>query len=304
MSKQDLSLQSAKCLKVLSKYTESEILTGIHSLSKVDQRNILRISTEINKKLVSVDISNPVVKKTVIKKRATKDQILREVIQQVISKVTEYRNTDNIDIWEINFEVGELDYENLSMNEIITKHSNLMKSSENLEKCKLLNRAQRGSLYSGLRYSETWKSQWTVFCDKVRICIKTANRHIDFFQLVKAYPGLLITGLSFETIMNVFKELAEYLDENQEIANLLKAPLRTTKITADMKIAAEDFPQTGEPPVDYLSCGADWSAGWQVSDNILSKEAAADELEHGVEEMTISNEDEGMFYNTYFIQII
>lgn len=57
MSKQDVSLQSAKSLKFLSKYTEAEILNGVHSLAKEDQQNILRLSTKIEKKLISVAIT-------------------------------------------------------------------------------------------------------------------------------------------------------------------------------------------------------------------------------------------------------
>jgi hypothetical protein len=45
--------------------------------------------------------------------------------------------------------------------------------------------------------------------------------------------------------------------------------------------------QAGEPAVEYLSCGADWNGGWEVSDYIMSKQSAVDKLGDDVEEMTI-----------------
>ena len=190
-----------------------------------------------------------------------------------------------------------LDYELLSVNDISLKHSNLLKSSENLEKCKLLNRAQRGRLYGRLKFSEKWHGQFSYLCNTLDICETSANRHIDFFLLVKSYPGLLITGLSFETIMNVYSELRQYLVKNDEISAMLKAPLRTTKVIAAMTIAAENIPQAGEPSEEYLSHGADWNGGWEVSDYIMSKAAAVVELGYDVEKMTVSDEDEGMLYS-------
>jgi hypothetical protein len=209
--------------------------------------------------------------------------IFREVVREIERKVSEYRKSDKIDNWDINFDVG-VDYEKLSIDEISTKHYKLLEASENLQKCELLNRAERGRLYKTLKYSERWQSQWVVLCEeRLKICSTTANRNIDFFNLVNSYPGLLITGLSFETIMNNYIDLSNYIDENQQLSDMLKAPLRKTNVSASMKIAADKFPQSGEPPAEYLSCGADWNPGWQFSDRTMTEEL-----------------EQGMFYTKVF----
>ena len=55
MSANNSSLQASKLLKSLSRYAESEILTGIASLAKKDQEEMKRISRKLVRELQDVD---------------------------------------------------------------------------------------------------------------------------------------------------------------------------------------------------------------------------------------------------------
>ena len=116
-------------------------------------------------------------------------------------------------------------------------------------------------------------------CREMNVCSKTANRYIDFSRIVRAYPRLLICGLSFETIMSLYKELHNYLEVTQDLSDRLAAPLRTTIVEAPrMVYTSQKLPSGGTPPDTLLSEKADWSPAWQVTDEIAEAQEEVEDL--------------------------
>ena len=265
------SLTSAKHLKCLASYTESEILAGVSLMSEDDREAIHGISQRLVNSLESVDRTRIKVIR-IKRKRATNQELLVEVLLKINQNLASYEKSDKVDKWIIHFEVGVL-YESLSIDDIINVHRSLIKSSLHVEQTRLLIYAERGRLYDNLKFSDKWSRKWKALCKDLDICSYTAKRYIDFYRITNAFPRLLICDVNFETIMLLYSELSNYLNaqENQQLKIRLQQPLRNTIINSDMVIAAEKLPHGGDPPTRSLSQDADWNAAWELSDIIIKK---------------------------------
>jgi hypothetical protein len=283
---------TAKHLRHLSKFTESEILEGVSKLNKNEQEYMDKLSKKLFKKMQTVDTTK--LKQPDKKKRkASINEIFIEVLATIEQSLTDYEKSETIDEWIIDFEVG-IDYQNTSKEDIILLHKKLLTSDANTLKIALLIKAERGKMYNVLKFSERWSNDWSGLCIELKLCSSTARRYIDFFRVINAYPRLLICMLSFETIMKCFKPLTTYLTkkENQQLTFRLQEPLRQTALVASKTILPDNLPKGGDPPVRQLSTGASWDAGWELSDIILNK-TEPDCNDQDYEEEEEEEEEEG-----------
>ena len=177
------------------------------------------------------------------------------IIKKIGDTLALYESTVQVDHWDIEFKVG-LNYETRSLEEIKTIHDKLTRAELNAGNIKLLAHVERGRLYSSLKYSQDGARRWESVCNELDVCRKTADRYIDFSQIICAYPRLLICGLSFETIVCYYKMLQEYLMTTEDdLADRLKQPLREIRIVSNLSFPADQLP--GEenpetPPPDAL----------------------------------------------------
>jgi hypothetical protein len=164
---------------------------------------------------------------------------------------------------------------------------------------------------------------WKYICRQLGLCPPTANRYIDFYLLTRAYPRLLICRINFEAIMHLHNELTNHIDKDSDLATRLRVPLRTTHIQANIEIDPETLPQ-GEPSaIRQLSKNVDWNGGWEIRDGIIEKKQdvmdesfssrsddaeiscslheVTEELEQDVQNRTISDENQGMFYSPHIL---
>jgi len=201
-----------------------------------------------------------------------------------------------VDRWIIDFLVGE-NYDSYTEEQIQDAHQKLVSSGASAEQVKLLTLAERGRLYDFLKFSEKWNRKWEELCRILDVCSRTANRYIDFSKIVAAYPRILICGLSFETIMSLYKELQNYLAVTQDLALKLASLLRSTKIEGcQTMFNQERLPGGGTAPVDLLSENADWRAAWQISDEIIESQEEAEYAE-SQEEAEYVESQEGSEYD-------
>jgi len=75
--------------------------------------------------------------------------------------------------------------------------------------------------------------------------------------------------------MYIYSELSKYLElkENHQFGLKLAQPLRTTRIKSlEIMLLPDIIPQGGRAPERLLSQSDDWSAAWEISDVIISKQ--------------------------------
>ena len=280
---------SAKCLKHLSNFSESEILAGVLKLSKDEQDLVDKISKKLVKKLDTVDTTK--IKKMPKKKtQASPREIFIEALVRIQYALSEYERSEAVDEWTIDFEIV-VDYQVISKDDVVRLHNKLITSELNTMKTTLLIKVERGKMYDSLKFSEKWNKSWSELCEALNICPRTAMRYIDFYRIINAYPRLLICSLSFETIMKCYKQLKTYLlrKENQQLSLRLQEPLRKISLADSKTISPENLPKEGDPPTEQLSAGATWDAGWELSDNILSR---TEEDDHSYDDEEDGEEDE------------
>jgi len=287
------SLQSAKRIKVVASYSEAEILSVLSELKVEDQAALQKISAEVLTRLKNVDTTK--VEKPKSKKKlpvVTKEQKLSTAIAKITQALEKYESSAvRREVWKIKFSVG-VNYEEHSECEIKTFHKELVSSSSYADGVKLLSFAERGRLYDFLKFSEERVSSWQEYCIDFGICSKTANRYIDFSRIVKAYPRLLICGLSFETIMSLYHLLYQYLRVTPNLGDRLAEPLRTTTIDSQMIITSKKLPCGGQPPETLLAENADWGPGWNIVDEITESQEKAENFANADDENFSSADDE------------
>jgi hypothetical protein len=135
---------------------------------------------------------------------------------------------------------------------------------------------------------------WKDICRQLGICESTVSRYIEFYLLIHAYPRLLICHITFETIMYLYKGLMKHIDNDNDLAARLGAPLRTTYIKANIEIDPETLPRDGPHPIRELPNNVDWNGGWEIGDDIIEKKQdAIDESSsnHSNEEISRSLND-------------
>lgn len=269
------SLIAAKHLKQLTSYSEGELLAGLTSMTQEEQDGIKRFTEKLVDRMETIDTTK-FKKRSTQKKRATNKEIFSEMLHRIKEKISVYESSDQVDRWTINFSVG-LNYETMSAEDIATVHHSLVESCLYVEQTRLLIYSERGHMYERLKFSATWKGCWTEMCVKLDICSSTAKRYIDFYNLISAFPRLLICGINFETLMNFRKSLLDYLDDstNEALSFKLRLPIRNTLISAGMSIESNAVPHGGEVPTRSLCKDADWKPGWEISDNILKKQSTS-----------------------------
>jgi len=68
--------------------------------------------------------------------------------------------------------------------------------------------------------------------------------------------------------MQHYKELQEYLNIHQDLADKLQQPFRATQIKGHMMFSSSKLPSGGNPPKKLLSKSADWDQDWAIVDEL------------------------------------
>ena len=126
-------------------------------------------------------------------------------------------------------------------------------------------------MYQQLKDRYIGDGEWIQICrEDLNICSQTANRYISFYELVSVYPRIVITSLTFETIMYCKAEILEELARDFELSMRFKMPLREVSINAAMNIGGGWPTSEYEPTADDVSTNTNWDAAWEFSDMVLA----------------------------------
>lgn len=276
--------KSAKYLKAIGSYSEGELTEAIDKLSSEHRRMLAILTPHLHDHLKQVNTDTIEGKETARKKTktVTMEQKFRSAVKKITEALEKYESSDNVVYWTITFAVGT-EYSGQNWEAIKAIHTNLVKTECTAEYIKLLISTERGRMYEYLKYSEGGYGQWESLCSSLDVCRATADRYIDFYRIIRTYPRLLICGLSYETIHCLYTRLTEYLANDEDLCARLMQPLREVKITnTDITIHAHNLPAREEEqpmPGKLTAENADWTPGWQLTDEILQSQADDDEDE-------------------------
>jgi hypothetical protein len=271
-----MSLKLAQRFKVIGAYTEAQILSVTANLSAEEKTSAEETTKQIMKRLRNVDTSSMEQPKTKKLRKITAVQKLGSIIGRIENALGKYESSADVDNWKIKFRVG-VKYERLRTTaRLITFHRQLLKSAVHSEQVKLLISSERGRLYDYVKYADDYAGRWEDLCKELGVCCRSADRYIDFSRIVSGLPRLIICNLSFETIVGSYKELHDYLNENDSLRDRLAQPLKEIRIQQVSVFTADGLP-TGDSscPTELLSADADWSAAWQITDEL--EEAAGED---------------------------
>lgn len=281
--------KSAKYMKAIAAYEQADITEAVSVLDREQQRVLVDLVKKIHNKLEGMHVE--AVKRKVRKPAiptVTQEQKLSAVIIKIKNALDAYDSTDDIEEWIVEFTVG-MNFDVEPLPSIQSHHDKLLKTESTSDKVKLLASMERGRLYDYLKYSSF--GTWEQICRDLGICQRTADRYIDFSRIIRAYPRLLICGISFESIVCLYRKLQEHLLRDDTLSHRLQLPLKQTSIKSDIMLFSSPHHQleVENPPVKLLTENADWQSGWQLADEIVEireNEESSEESWHDAESDT------------------
>jgi len=285
-------VEGTKFLKFLSGYSEAEISVALSSLTSSDLASFNKHTKEIISKVETNGSGQKLQrKKNVSIQKASDMEIFDRALKTIKSNLASY-DCDSVDVWNLNFDVVD-NYLVLADREILTLHSKLKSVTTNVEKYKLLLCAERGKMYTQLKSSNKF-ANWTNYCVNVLdICSLQANRYISFYSIYANYPRIVVSGLTFTYVMEIADKLVKHLESDIDLAVMLKAPLRTTKINANMMVVAKPV----EPRINIQIEKFNWNPGFELSDLVTTQRSLVQQA--AVNDVVITMEQENQIVNGY-----
>jgi uncharacterized protein YqgV (UPF0045/DUF77 family) len=228
------SARSAKYMQAIAAYEQADIAEAVGVLDDAQQRMLATLVKKIHNKLegMKVEVVKRKEKKSEIP-TVTKEQQLSALIAKIHKALEKYESTVHVEEWKVEFTVG-MKFDDKPFSDIQNHHEQLVKTESTADSVKLLACMERGRLYDFLKFSGN--GGWEKLCSDLGICRRTADRYIDFSRIICAYPRLLICGISFETIVCLYRKLQEHLSRDEALSLRLQQPLKQTSIKSDLKL--------------------------------------------------------------------
>jgi uncharacterized FlaG/YvyC family protein len=269
---------TVKYVKAIGTYDEAELADVLTQIDDGDAKLLYELTRKVHNKLKSTRTEAVEGKKLESKKKSQKmspAEKLHRIIQRIEHALDKYESNVEIDNWNVSFIVGEY-YGNKTFEQIKDIHNKLVNSGLSVEKLKLLNLAERGRLYDFLKNSDERHGSWSNICKELSVCRRTVDRYIDFFNIIEAYPRLIICELSFELIVSTYNQLHAYLNDHDCLSARLKIPLKQTRLLGGGIFSSRRMPGGGEDlhdaPEQLHSEGAFWNVEWQLADELFDDE--------------------------------
>jgi len=259
---------------------DAEVVSdALDCLQDDEMATLYALTKKLNEQLINVKSETVAVNKQLKSKKPdsmklSRQQKLKLTIQKIKSSLDRYEETDEVDVWDLSFEV-EVKLESKTSDEIKEIHSKLIVAGCSADKLKLLNYVERGKLYNFLKREDRNNGSWFDICKALNVCRRTADRYIDFFFIMKAYPRLIVCELSFEMIIVMYKELNEYLNADEKLMAKPQLPLKEIRVYGHGAIVVTPEEEQAseaniiEGPQELLSTEFSWDPTWQLTDELF-----------------------------------
>jgi len=266
-----MAAEIVKLLKAIGSYSEAEISDAVHTSLNAADKDVFRgYARAINDKLYGAPTVN-VAKKEKAKKTIDTEQKFALLISKIRAQLRQYGSTEVRDEWKVEFQIN-VPLATYSLNNIITHHEQLINSGRAAQKTQLLTFFERGRIYDYLKYQAHNLGNWKILAQNLGICLTTANRYIDFYRLIDAYPRLLVCEICFETIVSSGKRLLQFLQMDTELADQLRLHLRETRIMGRIFAGPGHSRLPADVP-QLLTEHSDWLPGWELTDELIHDES-------------------------------
>lgn len=252
-----------KTLKAISKEEEVDLALCITGMSEVEKEALQKTLNVLDQILQGTE-KNKIKKSR--KFQISMEDFYKAFINKLEENLEKYERDDKIDKWVIDIDFQK-DYEKCEDQDFIESHIQIVKSETDLIKLSLLVKSERGRLYFHLRKQKS--GSWEKFCrENLQVCSKTAKRYIDFYQLCLTYPRLVITGLSFESIMSNSLKLVNTLKIDANLCGRLMMPLKETLVFGKLFKSDELFTERKPKVLRLNSSEFKWGVNWDIRDEL------------------------------------
>lgn len=250
-----------KKLERLGKSGEMDIFASLQNLPERDVMELRRLLGGIGELL-------PKEKQSLcrITHHVNRRDKVAHLLKTLNKTLSEYETNDEIEEWGVDINVNEV-FQIMSEQQLLDYNKKLLKSHYSLNNIKLLLHYERGRFYSFMRNRHF--GNWRTFCRaSLQVCANTALCHIDFYKIVQAYPRLLISQISFESITAFKKEILDYIKRSDnDLAERLKLPLREIETNLNVTVPSAQ----GIDADMVLDFEGDMAAGWELEHVILDE---------------------------------
>src|SRR6266853_1579548 len=168
-----MELSCATKLKEVGKLTEAQLSLVISTFSDVVKGYVSKLCDI----LISKSASHTKSQKPSNNKSFSKKQLAIEAVNKIEKFLAIYEANDYRDDWSVNFGVG-INLTNLSLEEILIHHKQLVFAANNCDKIKLLISYEKGRVYGRLK--ELYSGEFVNFCKlQLNLDSKTVGRYIE-----------------------------------------------------------------------------------------------------------------------------
>lgn len=258
----ELRLDLVKRIEELSKTGNVELFVGLQRLNNKEVQDLRRLLNCIGEVIAKKRSTKPSIRHTINRKER-----VAGILKALSKNLSSYENTDEIDEWTIKVDVLT-EYQLLTLDELINYHQSLLHSSYAMNNIKLLVHYERGRFYSFMEVRHSY--EWKTFCkEQLRVCATTARCHIDFYQIIRSYPRLMVCQLSFETIISYKKEILDYIKrQDNDLSERLSLPLREIESDINIKIPTN----VGQALDITLDFDGTMNAAWEIDHELIDEQ--------------------------------
>lgn len=259
-------MDTARMLKTIGARSEAEILVALTKM-RGDIQNQLKVAVKrVFTCLEDIEVTDR--KKIKTFKKLSKEQEFNILVERIQHKLKDYES-EKIDDWSLGYTFLQ-NYDEMTFEQIVKVHEQLISVMETTTNLKQLLVWEKGRIYFTLKHSEQWRNKFVKNCKLLKVSVSTAQRCVDFFHIINAFPRLLVTGIEYTVIIQNFTKLSQHLAVHHELRDTLKSPLREIKLQAyGQDIELLNLPnESNDPPQNVETETKFWGFGYEEMDRM------------------------------------
>jgi len=220
----------AAVIKSIAGFSEEAVNVAINCVFSSDEDKKRVFEENLNAVVNILNTSNSQRTKTRKRRLVPSDtKIFREnvlpQIQKAIEKYEKVEETSVDEEWKLNFSFIDK-FEKAELTDLTTMksvHAVITEQEKIAKKAHLVIAYHRGLLYLNSRkFAKEGENIKEFFAREFNISYATVNRYMQFTMLIKAYPRLLVSELSFTQFSKHHNRLLKYFDEDKNLADRLR----------------------------------------------------------------------------------
>jgi hypothetical protein len=246
----------ASKIKDVSKFSEDAITIAVNKLLPEEKHAFLNGLKRIVENLGEKEPNETKKKKKITDESIFSDRILPQ-IRERISKIEAEEMEQHLKL-PVKFDI-QTSFDTLSISELKTEHSKIVRQEEHFQNATLLVQFFRGQLYLSLKGKVRKENiQWKKFVEEEIDCsYMTVLRYMTLACVIISYPRLLLCNVTFAQILKHRERICKYLES--EAGMELQAQL---SMSFDLKVQEKAIHigsgNISMPPKQKFGFNPDW----------------------------------------------